>query len=71
MADGGQQQDWPNRRHEILGSTAPIAFISTGFVIWRVVYGIRGKRKLLICDYLLIVAAVSLHGGCSARNAVD
>lgn len=59
MADSGQQQ-WPNRRDEILGSTVPICIIATVFLIWRVVYGILSKRKLLLCDYLLVIAAVSL-----------
>jgi len=54
-----QQQDWPDRRVEILLSTVIIAILSTLVLIWRVVYGVVNRRKLLVCDYLLIIAAVS------------
>jgi hypothetical protein len=57
MAD--VQQEWPNRRNEILGSTLSIGFLSTIMLVWRVVYAIRNKRKLLFCDYLLVMAGVS------------
>jgi hypothetical protein len=53
-----EEQDWPNRRTQILASTVPIGFLSTLFLIWRVVYGTRNKRKLLTCDYLLVLATV-------------
>lgn len=56
MAD--VQQEWPNRRNEILGSTLSIGFLSTIMLVWRVVYAIRNKRKLLFCDYLLVIAGV-------------
>ncbi|KAK7184817.1 hypothetical protein DPSP01_002210 [Paraphaeosphaeria sporulosa] len=48
---------WPNRGGQILGATLSICILSTGILIWRIVYGIQSKRKLMICDYLLIVAA--------------
>lgn len=56
MADS--QQEWPDRKHEILGSTLSIGFLSTIMLIWRVVYAMMNKRKLLLCDYLLILAGV-------------
>lgn len=58
MADAQAPQEWPDRRHEILGSTLSIGFLSTFMLIWRVAYAIKNKRKLLFCDYLLILAGV-------------
>lgn len=55
MAD---QQEWPDRRSEILGTTISVGILSTIVLIWRVVYAIQQKRKLLFCDYLLILAGV-------------
>ncbi|KAH7112095.1 hypothetical protein B0J11DRAFT_186942 [Dendryphion nanum] len=52
------QQEWPNRRIEILLSTVIVCLLSTLILIWRIIYGIMGKRKLLLCDYLLIIAAI-------------
>ncbi|KAF1971168.1 hypothetical protein BU23DRAFT_471896 [Bimuria novae-zelandiae CBS 107.79] len=52
-----EEELWPNRGAEIIGSTLSICILSTGMLIWRIVYGIQSKRKLLVCDYLLIVAA--------------
>lgn len=54
----GAQQEWPDRRNEILGTTISIGILSTMVLIWRVVYAIQQKRKLLFCDYLLILAGV-------------
>jgi hypothetical protein len=54
-----QQEDWPNRATAILGSTVPICVISVVVLVWRIVFGIRAKRKLFLADYLLIVATVS------------
>jgi len=54
-----QQQHWANREADILGSTVPTCVLSTAILIWRVAYGIKSKRKLLLCDYLLILAQVS------------
>lgn len=53
------QQEWPNRGVEILASTVILCILSTLILIWRVIYGVKTKRKMLVCDYLLIVAAVS------------
>ncbi|KAF2795036.1 hypothetical protein K505DRAFT_240769 [Melanomma pulvis-pyrius CBS 109.77] len=52
------QQEWPNRRTEILLSTAIICVLSTLFLAWRVIYAVVKKRKLLLCDYLLIIATI-------------
>lgn len=56
MAD--TQQAWPNRKHEILGSTISVGILSTLMLVWRVAYAMMNKRKLLFCDYLLILAGV-------------
>ncbi|KAF1846927.1 uncharacterized protein K460DRAFT_329752 [Cucurbitaria berberidis CBS 394.84] len=53
-----QQQEWPNRRLEILVPTTILCVLSTLVLVWRVVYGLKNKRKLLVCDYLLIIAAM-------------
>jgi hypothetical protein len=55
MAD---TQQWPNRRNEILGTTISVGILSTIVLIWRVVYAVQNKRKLLFCDYLLMLAGV-------------
>jgi len=54
-----QQNEWPDRRLEILIPSYILCTLSTSTLAWRMVYGIRTKRKLLICDYLLLIAAVS------------
>ncbi|KAF1933164.1 uncharacterized protein M421DRAFT_191060 [Didymella exigua CBS 183.55] len=56
MAD--TQQEWPDRRNQILGTTISIGILSTAVLLWRVVYAIQNKRKLLFCDYLLIFAGI-------------
>ncbi|KAF2265374.1 hypothetical protein CC78DRAFT_532450 [Lojkania enalia] len=48
--------EWPNRGAEILGSSLSICILSTAILVWRIVYGVK-KRKLLVCDYLLIISA--------------
>jgi hypothetical protein len=55
---GAPQQDWPNRKVDILGSTVPVCVLSTVVLVWRVAYGIHTKRRLFLGDYLLILAAV-------------
>lgn len=52
-------QDWPDRRVEILASTVTLCVAATLMLIWRIAYGVHSKRRLLLCDYLLIIAAVS------------
>lgn len=51
-------EEWPNRGPEILGSSLSICILSVIILVWRIAYGIESKRKLMVCDYLLIVAAV-------------
>ncbi|KAF2011511.1 hypothetical protein BU24DRAFT_376734 [Aaosphaeria arxii CBS 175.79] len=51
-------QEWPNRKHEIIWSTVTVCILATLILIWRIVYGVMKKRKLLVCDYLLIIAAI-------------
>lgn len=65
MADT-QQQEWPNRRLEVLIPTTTLCVLSSLVLIWRVVVGMKQKRKLMLCDYLLIVAAVSSSKSLSA-----
>jgi hypothetical protein len=52
-------QDWPNQRLKILIPTWTVLIISTAFVIWRVLYGLRNARRFMLSDYLLIAATVS------------
>jgi hypothetical protein len=52
-------QHWPNHRLKILIPTWTVLTISTLFVTWRVVYGLRNSRRFMVSDYLLIVATVS------------
>ena len=52
-------QEWPNRRIEIILSTTIICILSALILLWRIVYGVANKRKLMVCDYLLMIAAVS------------
>jgi hypothetical protein len=53
------EQKGDDRGLEILLSTVIIAALSTLILIWRIVYGVKTKRKLLLCDYLLVISAVS------------
>lgn len=52
---------WPNKGGQILGSTLSICILSTAIVVWRIIYGFQSKRKLMVCDYLLILATVSAN----------
>ncbi|KAF2124494.1 hypothetical protein P153DRAFT_411551 [Dothidotthia symphoricarpi CBS 119687] len=56
VAADPMQQEWPNQRLKILVPCFILLTISTMCVIWRIVYGILQKRRLMVCDYLLIVA---------------
>lgn len=51
-------QDWPNERMKLLVPSWTLMIISTGFLVWRVVYGLMNGRKFMVCDYLLIIATV-------------
>ncbi|KAF2708442.1 hypothetical protein K504DRAFT_535041 [Pleomassaria siparia CBS 279.74] len=53
-----EQQEWPNRGLEIILSTTIVCVLSTLLLIWRIVYGLMQKRRLLLCDYLLVVATM-------------
>jgi hypothetical protein len=60
MADqDASPQEWPNQHLKILIPTWTVVFISTVFVVWRVVYGLRNGRRFMLSDYLLIIATVS------------
>ncbi|USP75149.1 hypothetical protein yc1106_02423 [Curvularia clavata] len=52
------QNDWPHRRVTILAPNTALVIISTLFAMWRVIYGIKTKRKGIICDVLLSVAVI-------------
>jgi hypothetical protein len=49
---------WPDRTLGILVPTTILCVFSTAVLVRRVVYGIRTKRKLMICDYLLMIATI-------------
>ncbi|KAH7371226.1 hypothetical protein BKA66DRAFT_424326 [Pyrenochaeta sp. MPI-SDFR-AT-0127] len=57
MADT-QRQAWPNRRIEILVPTTMLCGLSTIIQVWGLAYGFKIKRKLLLCDTLLVLAAL-------------
>jgi hypothetical protein len=57
--DTAGTQEWPDERLKVLVPVWTLTLISTAFLVWRVVYGLR-SRKFIICDYLLIIATVSL-----------
>jgi hypothetical protein len=52
------QQGWPDRALNILIPTITLCILSTAVLVWRLVYGIKAKRRLMLWDYLLIIAAV-------------
>jgi uncharacterized membrane protein YqjE len=56
MADA--TQEWPNDRLKILVPCNVLMIIATIFLIWKLVYGFQSGRRLLLCDYLLILAQV-------------
>ncbi|KAG9194045.1 hypothetical protein G6011_04080 [Alternaria panax] len=53
--DAAGTQEWPDERLKILIPVWTLTLISTTFLVWRVVYGLR-SRKFITCDYLLIIA---------------
>jgi len=53
-----EQQEWPNRAPVFLIPSTILCILSTAVLVWRLVYSIRAKRKLVLHDYLLIIAAV-------------
>jgi hypothetical protein len=57
--DAAGTQEWPDERLRVLIPVWALTLISTAFLVWRVVYGLR-SRKFIVCDYLLIIATVSL-----------
>jgi len=74
MADAGPPagpQDWPNERLKILIPTWILCIISTGFVLWRIVYGLMQKRKFMTADYLLIIATVCILSDHLSLLSVD
>jgi hypothetical protein len=62
-------EHWPNQRLKILIPTWTVLIISTLFVIWRVVYGLRNARKFMLSDYLLIAATVSSPSNSSSPGS--
>ncbi|CAN9188834.1 unnamed protein product [Alternaria alternata] len=53
--DTAGTQEWPDERLKVLIPVWTLTLISTAFLVWRVLYGLR-SRKFIICDYLLIIA---------------
>jgi uncharacterized membrane protein YqjE len=56
MADA--TQEWPNERLKILVPCNILMIIAAIFLIWKLVYGFKSGRRLLLSDYLLILAQV-------------
>jgi hypothetical protein len=60
MADNNTtMQEWPDQRLKILVPAWSLMIISSMFLVWRVVYGLRKSRRFMLSDYLLIIATVS------------
>lgn len=59
MADPAAQE-WPNHRLKVMVPMWSLLTVSTAFLVWRIAYGIKSRRRFLVCDYLLIVACVSV-----------
>ncbi|KAF3035829.1 hypothetical protein E8E12_006436 [Didymella heteroderae] len=55
MADPAAQE-WPNHRLKVMVPMWSLLTVSTCFLVWRIAYGIKSRRRFLVCDYLLIVA---------------
>lgn len=55
------QNNWPDRRVTVLAPSTTLVVISTLFALWRVIYGIKTKRKGILCDVLLSIAVVRTH----------
>ncbi|KAF9691253.1 hypothetical protein EKO04_010923 [Ascochyta lentis] len=56
-SDLGSLQQWPDQRLRIMIPTWTLLILSTTFLVWRVVYGLKQKRPFMVSDYLLIIAA--------------
>ncbi|KAB2102171.1 hypothetical protein AG0111_0g9542 [Alternaria gaisen] len=66
--DTAGTQEWPDERLKVLIPVWTLTLISTAFLVWRVVYGLR-SRKFIICDYLLIIAT-ALNISATSLNQV-
>ncbi|CAN9176903.1 unnamed protein product [Alternaria sp. RS040] len=66
--DTAGTQEWPDERLKVLIPVWTLTLISTAFLVWRVVYGLR-SRKFIICDYLLIIAT-ALNIAATSLNQV-
>ncbi|KAH6643610.1 hypothetical protein C7974DRAFT_347772 [Boeremia exigua] len=50
--------EWPNHRLKVIVPMWSLLTISTAFLVWRVVYGLKCRRRFMVCDYLLIIAGL-------------
>ncbi|KAF1846285.1 uncharacterized protein K460DRAFT_339379 [Cucurbitaria berberidis CBS 394.84] len=71
MADAAPQE-WPNHAVKILVPSYALMILSTGFVVWRIVYGVMQSRKFMACDYMLIIAtALNIAATALTQVVVD
>ncbi|CAI6258297.1 unnamed protein product [Periconia digitata] len=56
MSTNAGPQEWENQRLRILIPTTALFALCTLFLGWRCIYGFRNGRKLLVCDYLLLIS---------------
>lgn len=52
-------QEWPNQRLKVMIPMWTLLALSTIFLAWRIAYGFAQRRRFMLSDYLLIIAAVS------------
>jgi hypothetical protein len=63
-------QEWPNHRLKVMVPMWSLLTVSTAFLVWRIAYGIKSRRRFLVCDYLLIVACVSVLSSKTGMHVV-
>lgn len=56
----GTPIEWPDRRLKIIIPVWVLLGISSVFMVWRLAYSLVCRRRFMLCDYLLIVAGVSI-----------
>jgi hypothetical protein len=50
--------EWPNVSLRVQLPSTILMMLATIFLVWRLVYGFRSGRRLMLCDYLLILSQV-------------
>ncbi|EOA86674.1 uncharacterized protein SETTUDRAFT_134923 [Exserohilum turcica Et28A] len=51
-------QEWPNQRLKVMIPMWTLLALSTIFLAWRIAYGFAQRRRFMLSDYLLIIAAI-------------